>query len=238
MPRRIPPERFGELIRGATDVFTALGYQRTQMAGIAEAVGVSKATLYLYVESKEALLWLCLNYADRPEEFEKPEILPVPTPAPGRMVEQVASRIADVARFPALSAALRKPRASDTRQELHDVLNELYTLLEDNCRAVRMLERCSDHHELGPLWQELGRGPGRGDLAHYVELRIRSGQFRQMEHPRLASRIALETIATWAMHIKWDQWPEPYEPVSTKAFVLEQVSRGLLADEPPAAAPR
>lgn len=32
------------------------------------------------------------------------------------------------------------------------------------------------------------------------------------------------------MHIKWDRAPESYDPVSTKAFVIEQVSRGLLPE--------
>jgi hypothetical protein len=125
---------------------------------------------------------------------------------------------------------LRKPRADDIRQELYDVLDELYTLLEANCRAVRMLERCSDHPEIGPLWHAMVRAPGRGDLARYVAQRVRAGQLRQVEHPQLASRIALETVATWAMHIKWDRAPESYEPVSTKAAVIEQICRGLLSD--------
>jgi AcrR family transcriptional regulator len=227
----MPPGRFDDLIRSATEVFTAQGYRRTQMAGVAEAVGVSKATLYLYVESKDALLWLCLQHADNPEKIGRPDVLPVATPAPGRLAEDVKARIREVAKFPVLGEALRQPRAADIRQELHDVLDELYTLLEANCRAVRMLDRCSDHPELGPLWHAMVRAPGRGDLARYVAQRVRAGQLRQVEHPQLASRIALETIATWAMHIKWDPAPEPYEPASTKAAVIEQICRGLLSDE-------
>jgi AcrR family transcriptional regulator len=231
----MPPDRFDDLIRCATEVFTVQGYRRTQMAGIADAVGVSKATLYLYVESKDALLWLCLQHADDPNKIGRPDILPVPTPPPGRMVADVEARIRQVAKFPVLAEALRKPRANDIRQELYDVLDELYTLLEANCRAVRMLERCSDHPELGPLYHSMVRAPGRGDLARYVAQRVRAGQLRQVEHPQLAARIALETVATWAMHIKWDRAPEPYEPESTKAAVIEQICRGLLSDQARAA---
>jgi AcrR family transcriptional regulator len=227
----MPPDRFDDLIRCATEVFTAQGYRRTQMAGIADAVGVSKATLYLYVESKDALLWLCLRHADDPNKIERPDVLPVPSPPPGHMVAYVEARIRELAKFPVLAEALRKPRADDIRQELYDVLFELYTLLETNCRAVRMLERCSDHPEIGPLWHAMVRAPRRGDLARYVAQRVRAGQLRQVEHPQLAARVALETVATWAMHIKWDQAPEPYEPESTKAAVIEQICRGLLSDE-------
>jgi len=58
MARRIPENRFDELVRGATEVFIARGYRLTQMSDVAEAVGVAKGTLYGYVESKDALLWL------------------------------------------------------------------------------------------------------------------------------------------------------------------------------------
>ena len=231
MPRVMPPDRFDDLIRCATEVFSTQGYRRTQMAGIADAVGVSKATLYLYVESKDALLWLCLRHSDDPNKIGRPDVLPVPTPPPGRLAEEVEARIRQVAKFPVLAEALRKPRAGDIRRELHDVLDELYTLLETNCRAARMLERCSDHPGLGPLWHSMVRAPGRGDLARYVAQRMRAGQLRQVETPQLAARIALETVATWAMHIKWDKAPESYEPVSTKAAVIEQICRSLLSDE-------
>jgi AcrR family transcriptional regulator len=227
----MPPDRFDDLVRCASEVFAVQGYRRTQMAGIADAVGVSKATLYLYVESKDALLWLCLQHADDPRKIERPDVVPVPTPPAGRMVAYVESRIRALAKFPVLADALRRPRADDIRQELRDVLDELYTLLEANFRAVRMLERCSDHPELGPLWHGMVRAPARGDLARYVAQRGRAGQLHQVEHPQLASRVALETVATWAMHIKWDKAPEAFEPESTKAAVIEQICRGLLSDE-------
>jgi AcrR family transcriptional regulator len=230
MPRVIPPNRFDDLIRGATEVFAILGYRRAQMAGIADAIGVSKATLYLYVESKDALLWLCLQHADDANKIDKPTVLPVPTPPPGSMGQYVQMRIGELAHFPVLAAALQKPRADDIRRELYDVLDELYTLLEANCRAVRLLERCSDHPELGPLWHAMVRAPRRGDLARYVTQRVEAGQLNHVDHPQLASRVALETVATWAMHIKWDRAPESYEPESTKIAVIEQICRGLLSD--------
>jgi len=231
VPRVMPPDRLEDLVRCAIDVFGAQGYRRTQMAGIADAIGVSKATLYLYVESKDALLWLCLRHADDPNRIGRPDVLPFSTPPAGRIAEEVKARIGQVAIFPVLAEALRKPRANDIRQELHDVLDELYTLLEANCRGVRLLERCSDHPEIGPLWHAMVRAPRRGDLTRYVAQRVKAGQLRHVEHPQLAARIALETVATWAMHIKWDRAPESYEPETAKIAVIEQICRSLLSDE-------
>ena len=56
MARTIPPDRFQQLVDCATQVFIERGYAHTQMADVAEAMGIGKGTLYLYVESKEALL--------------------------------------------------------------------------------------------------------------------------------------------------------------------------------------
>ncbi|MBI3798372.1 MAG: helix-turn-helix transcriptional regulator [Deltaproteobacteria bacterium] len=59
MARTIPPDRLAHLVHCATDVFIAQGYQRTQMADIAAALGVAKGTLYLYVESLRSCPALC-----------------------------------------------------------------------------------------------------------------------------------------------------------------------------------
>jgi len=39
--RTIPPDRLSQLVQCATDVFIAQGYQRTQMADVAAALGVA-----------------------------------------------------------------------------------------------------------------------------------------------------------------------------------------------------
>ena len=42
MARKIPERRFDDLVRAATEVFIAHGYRHTQMADVAEALGVAK----------------------------------------------------------------------------------------------------------------------------------------------------------------------------------------------------
>lgn len=48
--------RPGELLEAALDVFVERGYAATRLEEIAQRAGVSKGTLYLYFENKEALL--------------------------------------------------------------------------------------------------------------------------------------------------------------------------------------
>src|SRR5438552_18025103 len=104
MARRIPDDRLQHLVESAANVFIEQGYRRTQMADIAEAMGVAKGTLYLYVESKEALFDLACRWADGPRPVPRPPDLPVPTPAADATLAYVGERLARAQRLPALGA--------------------------------------------------------------------------------------------------------------------------------------
>ena len=98
--------------------------------------------------------------------------------------------------------------------------------------AEEAIATARDHPELGPIWQASGREGPRQRLAKYIENRAREGQLRSDESPRLLARMAIETITTWAIHIKWDRAPEDFEPGSTKEAVIEYVARGLQVQLP------
>ena len=89
MARSIPDDRLAKLIECGMQVFIERGYRRTQMADVADALGVAKGTLYLYVESKEALFDCVVRYADHRERIELPDSLPVPTPRPSETLARV-----------------------------------------------------------------------------------------------------------------------------------------------------
>ena len=229
MARRIPANRFDELVRKATEVFIARGYRLTQMSDIAEAVGVAKGTLYGYVESKDALLMLCLYCADEPGPIEVPETLPLPAPAAGQIATQIKEGLAQTVHQPKLAAAQITQRAQDPRAELWEVIGEFYDLMSVNRHRLKLLDRCMDHPDLGDLWQQAGRVQSRLDLVRYLEARIRAGQVRPVPNVALAARIVIETCATWAVHIHWDRAPEFYDGELARANAIDFLVRGLIA---------
>ncbi len=229
MARRIPEHRFDGLVRTATEVFIARGYRHTQMADVAEALGVAKGTLYGYVESKEALFGLCLAHADRPGRVVQPARLPVPTPEPGELLRRVQRELALESELPALSKALRKEPGGDARTELEAVLREQYSVIERHQTGIKLLDRCSDHPEIGPEWQKSGRAAGRDRVTAYLESRTSRGVLRPLRDVRVAGRIVIETIATWAMHIKWDSSQRFADDVA-RDTAIEFMLRGLLPD--------
>src|SRR5512145_2032307 len=122
MPRSIPESRFQDLLDAATAVFLEQGYRLTQVADVAARMGLSKGSLYTYVESKEALFDCVLRHADRPDRIELPATLPVATPSPGETLEVLQRRLAREGGLPALEAALVRTRVTDVNAELGLVL--------------------------------------------------------------------------------------------------------------------
>jgi AcrR family transcriptional regulator len=53
--RRLPGERPGHILTAALDTFVENGFAASRLEDVAERAGISKGTLYLYFESKEAL---------------------------------------------------------------------------------------------------------------------------------------------------------------------------------------
>ena len=229
MARRIPENRFDELVRAATEVFIARGYRLTQMSDIAEAVGVAKGTLYGYVESKEALLWVCLLGADQAGPIPLPETLPIPTPPQGQMGLRVKDALNAEQAQPILSEALERDRAEDPVEEMGKVFGELFDLVFANRHRIKLLDRCLDHPELANLWQTQGREQPRRAIARYIEQRIAVGQIRPVPSIRLAARIVIETVATWAVHIHWDRAPEVFELQEMRTNAIDFLVRALRA---------
>jgi AcrR family transcriptional regulator len=232
--RRIPEGRFDELVDAATEVFIAHGYRLTQMSDIAEAVGVAKGTLYGYVESKEALFALCIFHADRSGVMEQPDTLPVPTPKPGELSALVKQALADQAMPTQLAAALERDRARDPRAELEAIVRALYETLERFHKAIKLIDRCTDHPDLEQIWQTQGREAPRAALCRYLEARMDAGQLRRVANVRLAARMIIEVASTWAIHIKWDRSPESFDPDEARENAIDFLVAALAlpAQEP------
>ncbi len=228
--RRIPEGRFDELVDAATEVFIQRGYRQTQMADVAEAIGVAKGTVYGYVESKEALFELCLRNADHKKSVPVPEGLPLKTPAKGQLGREIRARVAASSITPLLAEALKRERADDPRAELEALVRENFQLLEDNHRAIKLLDRCHDHPQLAGLWQEVGRRQNRDALGDYIRLRVAAGQFRPVPSVRLAARMVVEVLATWAIHIHWDRAPERFDPTEARENAVSFIVHGLIPD--------
>jgi AcrR family transcriptional regulator len=229
--RQVPDGRAEQLVDAATAVFIQQGYARTQMADVAAALGVAKGTLYLYVESKEALFDLALRHADAPRPFETRPALPVRTPKPGETVRYVRERLAREQVPPALAKALARARVPDVRRELEGIVRELYDLLAGNRRGIKLVDRSArDYPELAALWFDGARGGLVALLSTYVEERMRRKLFRSFPDPTVAARMLIETTVFWAVHRHWDPHPQKVDDALAKETVVRFVVSALVEE--------
>jgi AcrR family transcriptional regulator len=228
MARSIPKDRFHDLLEAATAVFLEQGYRRTQMADVAARMGVAKGTLYLYVESKDALFDAVLRHADSANAIELPKQLPVAAPPPDTTLEMVRKRVTETAVLPALAAALERRRVGDVNAELEAILRELYAVLAGNRTGIKLLDRCSsDHPELAAIWYGTGREGALALLTRYLSDRIARGKLRAVVDLDVTARITLETIVFWAVHRHWDPSPQSVDDATAEDCAVEFVAKSL-----------
>jgi AcrR family transcriptional regulator len=228
VPRVIPESRLKDLLECATRVFIAQGYRRTQIADIAEAAGVAKGTVYLYVESKEALFVAALRYADREPPRVSDIDLPLRAPDPAAFERELRERLASEAIPPALARALERRRVTDAQDELEEIVREMFARTSRHRTAIELVDRCGrDHPQLAATFYAGGRFAQLDALVRYLESRIRSRKFPRVPDVPVAARFVIEAIATWAVHIHWDPAPQPIDPEVAEETLVRIVMRGL-----------
>jgi AcrR family transcriptional regulator len=228
MARKTPPDRLPQLIACATKVFIEQGYRRTQMDDVATALGVAKGTLYLYVESKEALFDLVVRCADAEPPLPQFASLPLPTPKPGATLTYVRERLARNQTLPALTAALARQRVKDARTELTVILGELYDTLARNRHGIKLLDRSAqDLPELAALWFDNARGGLIATLAHYLETRMQHKLLRPLPDATITARLIIEALSFWAVHRHWDPRPQVVGETVARDTVVQFILNAL-----------
>ncbi len=229
MPRTPPENRFKQLIQAATREFIAQGYRRTQIADVARAMGVAKGTVYLYVESKEALFAAALRYADGEPPALSELDLPIPTPRPGALSRSVRAGFSQARDPETLVRALGRKRVRDVRGEIEAIVRELYATSSRHRTRIKLIERGREHPELSSLFfYDEGRFAQLELLVRYFESRKR--RLRTLPDTAVTARFVIEAVATWAVHIHWDPAPQPIDPSDAEETLVRFLLAGLLPD--------
>jgi AcrR family transcriptional regulator len=195
-----PDERVDQLVDAALLVFARKGFRRAQMDDVAAEMGVSKGTLYNYVESKEALFLLLVERSFLDSTGPLPE-LPVRTPPRGTVARRLRQRLDERARLPALQTALAQKTSPAPAAELEAITREFYGVIAATRRAVTALERSAlEMPEIAELWFGQTRQAALDELGRYLELRMAAGQLRSVPDGPTTARLILECITWFARH--------------------------------------
>jgi AcrR family transcriptional regulator len=208
-------------------VFIEHGYRHARMEDVAEALGVAKGTLYLYVESKDALFDLVCRSADSELAVGG---LPHATPAKGATVAYLVRRIADGQRLDQLARALRGDRRAPAI-EIAAIVGEIYDTLARYRVGIKLVDRAArDIPELGRVWFAGSRGGLIDQLARYIARGVAARELRQTLDPAIAARFVVETCGFWALHRHWDVARQEVDESLVRPSVINLVRAALLLE--------
>ena len=234
MARQIPENRLAQLIETATAVFIDQGYRRTQMADVAAAMAIAKGTLYLYVESKEALFDLVCRYADKPATAPSDAPFPIRSPKAGATLRYVRDELQRHQGVASLTAALSSKRMANIATEIGEILREFYDTLAANRRRIKLIDKSArDYPELAKLWFEGARAGFLELFADYLQARIARGLIGPVPDVRATARLVMETTVFWAVHRHFDARPEQVTDELARETVVQFIVRALSSKERP-----
>jgi AcrR family transcriptional regulator len=199
MRGRKPARPAAEVADAAVKVFTNKGFRPAGISDVSAALGLSHGALYTYVDSKQALLYLALLRAIRPDAVNALKI-PVTAPPPQEIVKLVEAWAEQTA-VPAFPPARDRPAARPVDQELGDIIDALYGFIERHRQVLKLVARCAaDLPELAQWYFVQRRRATLEQLGEYLRHRISSGQLPPVPDVPAAARFIVETIAWFAMH--------------------------------------
>lgn len=239
MTRLRNPTRLSDLVRAASKVFLEKGYRLAQVADAAREMGVAPGTVYLYVESKEALFDLVIRCALDPSLAESDSEVPLRCPDERATLEFVRATLEAQTKLPLLKAAVERRPPSNAAGELDAIVRELFAGTAKNWQALKLLERCAtDWPELAQLWFGEHRPRIFALFARYLASRMATGRLRAVPDPVIAARLIIEMVATFAMHCRADRHSPQMDEKAAEDVVVDAVVHAYRVDDTPARSKR
>jgi AcrR family transcriptional regulator len=227
MPRVPARDRLSEIARAATEQFGRLGYRATKTADVAAKAGLSTGSLFTYVESKEALFHLVfLHWFE--VASERLPVLPVATPGPGETLAVIEAGLRHV-QMPRIRAALAQEEPADVGEELREIVEERYALIERYWPLLAVMERCAvEMPELEAAWFGLARAATYEELGRYLERRMASGLLRLMPDSEVAARVVTESVSWFAWHRRAGRDATLYDDTAVRRTVVGFICAALI----------
>ena len=230
MSRQRPPDRLDRILDAALRVFARLGLGRAKMSDVAAEAAVSQGTLYNYVESKEALFALLMERFLGGPSPSSPTKFPVRAPAAHVLAAGVAKAVAKSFALPKLDRALRRRRVVDARQELAEIIDELFERTVATREGADALERSAlDAPELATVFYGATRRSLFDRFTHLVRMRCAAGHYRSVDVDACA-RLIIESVTMFGRHIYNDRDPIELDLAAARGSVRDVLVRGLVAN--------
>ncbi|HUG27630.1 MAG TPA: helix-turn-helix domain-containing protein [Gemmatimonadales bacterium] len=199
MARTKTPFRLDDLIEAATDVFIQEGFARARMSQVARRSRSATGTIYLYVESKEALFDLALRRALEDPAALNPD-LPAATPTRDQLLTSFQRCLQAACHLPQLWVALDHREPTDLAGELEAILREIWHWLARYRRAVQMVRAsASDWPGLSQRLEREFHADTLKRLAGYLQAKASTGQLGEFPSSKATAGFLLTTLSASAL---------------------------------------
>lgn len=191
-------QRIQAIADAAARLFLQQGYAKTQISHIAKAVGVSVGTIYLDFTGKREIMHFILkctvdpSFAD--QEFERP--------ITDGLFVGLENEIIEVF----------QKSGSDFEKHLKDgmdgysfelLISDAFDLLARYAVGCLFIEKNQfDFKNLAEHYR-IYRRHFLDTMMRYIEVFIKQGTVRPLEHPELVTTLIIEILSWWAMDIRY-----------------------------------
>lgn len=227
MPRIPAGDRLLAIATAATEIFGRRGYRGTHTADVAARAGIAAGSLFAYVESKEALFYLVFvhGFGQWPQSLPA---LPLATPGPQETIGLIERGLAGIP-MPRFEAALGVEEPADPAEELRQIVEERYAVIERYWPAIAVIERCAaEMPELEAVYFGRARPGYYADLGCYLDRRAAAGLLRAMPNSTVAARVVIESLSWFAWHRLEGRDATLYDDETVRQTVIEFVCAALI----------
>ena len=182
----------------ASHLFINKGYARTQMKDIAKEIGLSTGMLYVYFTGKRDILSFILKGTIHPEfitqEFERliqPQIF-----------STLDAEIMEA--FEQNTKTFASHSGDMTNYNLEQMLSEAFDVISKYGVGCLLIEKNPD--DLGKLtgYYKEYRQKFFNQVLWYITFYMENKTFRQVQYPQHVTRLIIETLSWWGMHLMHD----------------------------------
>jgi len=188
-------EKRRAILATAAEFFAANGYDRSSMNQLAEACGVSKALIYHYYESKEALLYdiVHTHLSDLLAAIRDVEVTGPPGAALNRLARAILEAYRDADAQHQVQAVAMETLPAGQRAVLSALQKEMIGIVSDVLQRATPSLYAAHPEKLAPvtmsffgmlnwfyMWHRPGKGISRADYADLVT-QLTLGGVREMQ---------------------------------------------------------
>lgn len=211
--------RMRSIFDAASHLFINKGYARTQIKDIAKEIGLSTGMLYVYFTGKRDILNFILkgtiDQAFITQEFE--------LPIRSELFDSLDNEITNA--FEENTKAFSSHLDNITEYPLEQMLSDAFEVISKYGIGCLLIEKNPDDLRKLTVYYKEYRKKFYDQVLSYITQYMQIGTFRHVEHPQHITRLIIETLSWWGMHITNDAYEIQKDiPIETaKAICMDNL---------------